>query len=238
MSDLIAARDQFAVRYYRWALEDFRREVREGLPLLRTIKGSFAVRAVTYMDSFGGDQLRLATALVKRAHPKALTLVGESPSPEEEALIAGYDNGTRLRTREEDEYNAALLADAPRLKINRGRFLSVIKEQLAPVFGNEGEPFSTKDEWRYQTGIGEWTVQTYIDVGGSVHQLAYSHAIRAAEHRYLNENVSIFRWLGIGGQTSWNLLTDADTSAAALSISRVCAHFVRAAPDLLSGLSA
>jgi hypothetical protein len=38
--------DEFAVRFYRWALDDARREVTDDFPLLRTVKSGLVMRAV------------------------------------------------------------------------------------------------------------------------------------------------------------------------------------------------
>ncbi|MBI4735962.1 MAG: hypothetical protein HY766_07865 [candidate division NC10 bacterium] len=81
------AADEFAVRYYRWSLEDCRREIREDFPLLRTVKSSLAIRALAYLESFpGDDRLRVATGLVRRCHRKALEITGESWTVHDEAI--------------------------------------------------------------------------------------------------------------------------------------------------------
>jgi hypothetical protein len=79
---------------------------------------------------------------------------------------------------------------------------------------------------------------TFVDVGGTAHQLAYDHRIRGAGPRPLKEGISVCGWLGVGGgHTQWNQLTEAETPAAARDLARICAHFLRAAPDLVAGLS-
>ena len=81
------AADEFAVRYYRWSLEDCRREIREDFLLLRTVKSSLVIRALAYLESFpGDDRLRVATALVRRCHRKALEITGESWTAHDEAI--------------------------------------------------------------------------------------------------------------------------------------------------------
>jgi hypothetical protein len=62
-------------------------------------------------------------------------------------------------------------------------------------------------------------------------------SIRAADPRPLHEGLSICGWLGLGGQTAWDQLTEADAPPAAPSLARICAHFLRAAPALVAGLS-
>lgn len=231
------ARDEFAVRYYRWALDDARREVHEDFPLLRSVRSALPIRVVAYLESFtGDDRLRVATSLVKRSHRRAIELTAGSWGAEDERIDQDYRSAARVRRPEEEWRNQALLHDPDKLKLNRGRFLAAVKAELVPVLG-PGEPFSTKHEWRYDTPLGPWTLATFIDAGGSLHQLSYTQTIRVDPRRVLKEGLSICGWLGIGGgHTTWSQLTEADTPPAAESIARVCAHFLRAAPALVAGL--
>lgn len=85
------AKDEFAVRYYQWAMEDFRSEMREGFPLLRQIKGSTSLRLVTLMESLGQDeQILLSSGLVKRFHRRATELLNEPWTAKEDRLCQGY----------------------------------------------------------------------------------------------------------------------------------------------------
>lgn len=233
-----AAADEFAVRYYRWALADARREVEENFPLLRAVKAALPMRAVAYLESLAGDErLRAATALVKRNHRRAVALTGDVWGADEERIDREYRDAARVWRPEESWYREAMLHDAGRLKIDRARFLAAVKAALAPVLG-AGEPFSTKHEWRYDTPLGPWTLLTLVDAGGSVHQLAYTQTLRVSPSRVLKEGLSILGWLGIGGgHTTWDRLSEADTAAAAESIARIGAHFLRALPALVAGLS-
>jgi hypothetical protein len=230
--------DEFAIRYYRWSLDDARRELRENFPLLRAVKSSLVIRAIAYLESLADrDRLCGATALVKRSHRRAVELAGDSWGAEDEAIDRDYRNAGRIPRPDEEWSRPARLDEADKLKLDRGQFLSAVKAEPTPVLGT-GEPFSTKHEWRYATPLGPWTLETFIDVGATAHQLAYSHAIRAAAPRPLREGVSLCGWLGIGGgHTTWNQLTQVDAAAAAQSLARICAHFVQAVPTLVAGLA-
>src|SRR5882672_4286390 len=95
---LAAAKDAFAVRYYRWALDAARREVEENFPLLRTVRSALPIRAVAYLESFTeDDRLRVATALVKRSHRRAVELTGDSWGAEEERIDQDYRNAVGIR---------------------------------------------------------------------------------------------------------------------------------------------
>lgn len=45
-------------------------------------------------------------------------------------------------------------------------------------------------------------------------------------HRPLHEGRSICGRLGLGGQTAWDQLTEAEAPAAAPAPARICAHFL------------
>jgi hypothetical protein len=232
-----APEDEFAVRYYRWALDDARREVHENFPLLRAVKSGLIMRALAYFESLPDDErIRAAMALVKRSHRRAVEFAGDSWGAADEAVDRDYGTAARTARPEEESYRRALLHSPDTLTIDRGRFLAAVKAELASVLG-AGEPFSTKHEWRYDTPFGPWTLVTLIDVGGGAHQLAYSHALQASVSKRLREGVSLCGWLGLGGgHTTWNRLTPPDTAEAARSLARVCAHFAQAVPPLVAGL--
>jgi len=78
---------------------------------------------------------------------------------------------------------------------------------------------------------------TFVDVGGQQHELAYTQTIRARVARPLKEGISLWQWLGLGGQTIWNQIVETDTPSAARSLAGICAHFLHAAPPLVAGLS-
>jgi hypothetical protein len=73
-------------------------------------------------------------------------------------------------------------------------------------------------------------------MGGNF-DLSYFHSIvEPGTTTDLKNLISLNRWLGTG-ETQWSMLTEADESEAAQSISVLCAHFLQAAPELLRGLS-
>ena len=231
-----AAADELARRYYRWALDDAAREVREGFPLVRAVASGLTMRAVAHLESLPAERRPVVmTTLVKRAHRRALELAGEGWGPQEEQIERAYVEAVRIPRPEEAAHREAVLADQPP-RIDRARFLRAVRSELAPILG-PGAAFATKHEWRFDTAIGPWTLATFVDVGGQHHQLAYTQTIRADVARPLKEGISLNQWLGIGGQTIWNRLVEADTAQAAQSLARICAHFLAAVPALLADLA-
>ena len=144
-----APADEFAVRYYHWALDDVRREVRENFPLLRAVKSGLTMRAVAYFESLADDErLRAAMAPVKRSHRRAVELTGDSWGAADAAVDRDYGSAARTARPEEESYRQALLHSPDTLTIDRGRFLAAVKAQLASVLG-AGEP---QNLWRRKFG--------------------------------------------------------------------------------------
>src|SRR5436190_21526386 len=87
---------EFAVRYYRWAVDDMKRELREGFPFLAAIKDSIPIRATRYLRSLPEqERVRAAMSLMKRNHKAALNEVGESWGPEDERQSEAYREAVR-----------------------------------------------------------------------------------------------------------------------------------------------
>ena len=122
-------------------------------------------------------------------------------------------------------------------KLNKKDFKNCINKELKIFLG---EPFSRRgNEWGYRTEVGDWMVETWIDIGGW-EQLRYNHTIRAANSECASLGLLLAtdfqKWLGMG-QTAWNFLTEEDTPMAAKTLALLCSHFMEAIPDLLSELS-
>ena len=66
--NLDEAKFKFEERLYRWALQDWKREIDEDFPLLGSLKDALAQRCLRIMRSLDEENRRLmATALAKRA---------------------------------------------------------------------------------------------------------------------------------------------------------------------------
>jgi hypothetical protein len=227
---LQTAEEAFRVRYYRWALRDARREVEQGFPFLRAMRQGYHARKVmTLMERLPkADQFRLARALVRRAHPDALALTGESWRAQESAWVQRY-------------LDVRLADPSTRRTLDSRWFGRLLKEALAPVCGPP-EPLSGQTVWRHDTPVGAWVVHTVVAIGGR-RQLTYSHDIDAGRERYLREGlelqrfISLISWLGIASTTAWDQLTVRAAPEAAAALARLCAHFLRVAPRLLAGLT-
>jgi len=234
--NLETANEIFAVRFYRWALEDLYREIREGLPLIASIKGSTAMRFIEIWDALSPEErCLLAPALVKWQHPRAIEITGEYLTASEQELLEAYRKSSLEACRlEEDIGRLRVAGQLPAKKVNGRNFTRAVKRELAQAFG-EYLKFSYPTYTVYNPTVGAWTVNTWVETGQPA---SYHHSVEAADHVYLLERTSFLGWLGIRGHLVWDLVRDDDdAAAAAISIGVLCSHFMHAVPSLLEGLS-
>jgi len=236
--NLEAAREIFAVRFYRWALQDFYREIQLGLPLIASIKGGTATRFIEIWETLSKDvRTVLPLAFVKYAHTRAVAITGEYLTPSESEVNESYRKLAREHSELEQEVWRRRLAGQGRVKKVDGRkFTRRVKQELRPVVGEHWQ-FSYSTDTKYLLDMDPWTVYTWAHTGQPA---TYDQGVVAAghEHVYLWERTCLFSWLGIPGQFFWDLmLDDDDADAAAISIGVLCGHFVAAVRGLLDGLS-
>jgi len=137
--DLEETRREFARRYYHWALEDARREVREGFPLLRTIKNRTVHHLLARMDSLSKDeQIRFGDALVKRFLPQLLAIQGEVLSAEEQAMVRDFLDNLIIPLPGELEFNRDLRLGTVRL-LKRRALVKLVQQAIRPVLGDKRE---------------------------------------------------------------------------------------------------
>lgn len=238
--------DEFLLRYYRWALGDSRREFSEGFPLVNQISSTNAFDFLEFVESLAPSQREpFSRGLVKRFHPRACEILGESLSSSEEASLARYLHpGARLGGRlgvavlgqREKQLLKEELAGKVNFQIDRKRLRTEIIKCLSPVLGGKYEPWGEWQVWKYTNVFDGWKLSTYVDVGGHIHQLCYHHVLGAPNNCEVHPKISLLGWLGIAGNTHWESLTERETSRAAASLAQICAHFLAALPVLLKDL--
>jgi hypothetical protein len=234
-------KDEFAVRYYRWALGEARREVSERFPLLSSVKGAFAMQSLAYLNQFSPiEQIELLTALIKRFHQRfhqgLVELTGEPLTSREEALIRAKDEAL-LSIHLPTEAELGPLSADKRPPMNRSRFRTLLRREMVAQCG---EPtFLSPGGESFRIVIGDWTISTVLEYG---RRPFYDHRIylgnvRPGEQRWcLQDGISVLSWLGLG-QPSWDLARAGDENETVQSIRNCCARFLEAAPRLLEGLS-
>jgi len=230
--DFQEAKDEFALRYYRWAQEDSRREVNEDLRLLRQVKSHVAIRILTYIEGLSTDErIRLSDAQIKVGHPRAAELLGEQLTTGEQALLEERREILLQPVPLEAELEGEPYGKKRIPRMNRGRFATLAKTELTRTLGQPEKKWRT-GAW-FSNRIGEWTVSTDAGLGSPPY---YLQNIRKGERQRLVEHVSLLAWLGIG-QTTWDLARRGDELETARAMATLCSHFLEAAPRLLEGLT-
>lgn len=228
---------KFEERLYRWSLDEWNRELINGFKTLRTIHDRIVHRAIRIFDSYDLERMnKLAKAFAKRtATEEVIIKCSERPlTTEEKELIESFIN----QLQDEAWRDAVKIPPGGyknREKFKKGAFKKAVITELAPLFGEKYE----KDGGSviiYKTPLKSWILVTYLDFGGRASNLNYSHYIMDKHEKLLAERISFLRWLGIGGETNWDELTNDDIESSAKSLVAICAHFIKAAPKLLEGI--
>jgi hypothetical protein len=219
-------RDQFLVRFYRWAKEDSSREFREDFALLRRIDTEITTRFVEFAEKLNErERAVFSGAMVKRFHPRAVELLNDPASVQEASLIRLFSDWKGMQ-----DWSAGRRQQLA----NKLSFRKLLLQKLIPVLGEPAEIRSNRESWIHQQEIGCWLVRTWIDTGGR-RGLQYSHSISAGEFVPLLANASFLSWLGIS-TTEWPLIEEGKEESTANCLLDLCSHFMRAAQTLLEGL--
>jgi len=168
-------------------------------------------------------------ACVKRAFGQRM---GEMLiSPQEEKLYEEFY--TRWREYAGDPQLGGYPQFPP--KISRTGLRKLLREKLAGQgFGKfDGWDFPT--EWRYRLPVGPWTVETYVDTGGSSRQLEFKHNIVKDPEGVPLLDSGVIPLLGLLFPI-WNRLTPEDLPEAADDLTVLIRHFLNVVPSLLKGI--
>lgn len=240
---MLTAKSEFDRRFFLWARQDWAREIEQNFPLLRSVNENLILKIMEDLEDT--ERWALAKALVKRGRSEELLNSCGDPLTDRDKEYERFyvDMVTKSISGEAywDEERSRKAKEAffaPRDKrLNRRKFRKYIIQALIPILGEDYEDWGDWKEWRYCTPIGPWKVITYVDVGGSAHQLCYEHDIIASERVYLFQNISLLRWLGISSQIQWQCLQDSDAKPTAEALTKIVAHFMNVVPKLLEGLT-
>lgn len=229
---LTEAQDEFAIRYYLWAREDFRLEIERNFPLLKQLDIQSSKKCLRLMDDLSlNDKLAFSVALLKGSHKRAVAILGETPNSDENEMVNKYINLPLFEDAIYEDEPSCYLSP----KLNRRFFIKRLKARLATIFGDRFEQRG-KNEWRYTSETASLRTHTYIDVGGRFHNLCYSHAIVFEGYYTLVEHTSVLSWLGLISQTYWRQLDDTKVENAVNSLVQACSRFLNAAPALAKGI--
>lgn len=213
--------DRWAVRYYEWSCEHSEDEFRSGFPLLSTVLGASAWKLIEYAETLSAlERSRLPSALVKRFNARALALIGHAIDPQETKLIDEYLNFSSEKRRvfyEQIDYGYAKRG-------NKRVIRKMVTKQLGNVIGEALlDPSGTV---KYEMKANGWRLRTLIDYGGSYGQITYGHALIPDGLNPLFPTISLTRWMGVGGDTTWDAFTAGQEEEVAASIARLVSWFV------------
>jgi hypothetical protein len=243
-----AARNEFLVRFYRWALADTLAQFNEGFPRLRNLKSGPALRYLEFLDNLAAsDQRRFVVAKLKQSHRPACVLLDQPLSPAERALLGEFYRGhevampaTSIRAYVSSHVEMALndlRVSAPAsFAINKTALRSEVKARLQSVLGGARQGLGGPQALEFNGRIGDWSLITIVDTPRTF-QLRYNHSIRSTSKTYIIERTSAFGWMGVGMVTYWDYMTASDVDATADWLTKMCRLFLDALPKLLKGLN-
>lgn len=236
-------RDEFAVRYYLWAKEEFRLEIGQDFSLLRRIPAVAAMTCLKLMDRMSASERHFFGAtMVKRFH-EGSRLLGESTSTtslgdnDEEQEIVKLYRATLMATAR-DAISAREYKNAPP-RVKSSKLKGRLKVVLGPILG-EAEPAQRESPvWYYSTKIYGLTVRTCIDATAGDYSIHYYHSIgtfNTPTHVALYEHISILSWLGLISSTSLDPISESQLEPTVQVLADACQRFLDVAPKLLKGL--
>jgi len=222
--------ERWSAHYYRWSVKRTIEEFENDFPYLSRVLWRNSFKLIEYARSLEpARRLRLAHALAKRFNPLALGIVGEVIEREEQGLIEQfleYRSAKEIFVTEQIESGRAQKGSRHSVKKMVGPILTEILG--IPLIVPSGV-------CKYESQISGCRVRTTIDYGGSYGQITYAHSIIPGGRQPLQPPIHICGWMGIAGQTSWDLYTLEQEAEAADGLVAVISQFVKNwAPDLIA----
>lgn len=252
LSKLAPLQDEFAVRYYRWCLQESLREMEGDFPSIRSIPSHVAFLFLDFVETQSREEIRsLMIGGIKRFNPRAAELTDSFITAEEEALhqrfVAFFRDevtlhgqrlsSVRIPTRESQLRDRELTGQTT-TKIKSKELKHALQKTLDGVLGKpERAPSSGL---QFSKTFGSWHLTTSLDLAGHA-QLNYSHWV-GARHRidlcptHLNPGICPMNWYGIHPGTSFDLIEASEVQRTAETVGKFCARVLDLAPELLTGL--
>jgi hypothetical protein len=243
------AKKEFDIRYYRWAMSEFEKEIEGSFTTLRLFKAGSSWLTFQFMLKLSKrDQLILARSLLKRFHPNAVKALSETCSIEEESLRSRRDAAFSNILSLGEEIRARKKAGEPIKLAKKGKLRKVITAKFKAAFGDQCINLASveeEDDLAFKIKRGGWIVNTFFDFGRRETVLSYSHNIVSEKtFPYRNTRIAmVMGWgmsfnsyLGISSQTEWHSLTQEEIEPACTLALKLCSNFFHVLPELLNGL--
>lgn len=218
-------------KFISWSLDDAKREVHESFPLVKQINNRFAIDVISAMDLLDkGQQLLAIDAMVKHANWRYLTK-DQVLSQKEIDILANTEITNSKHLQKYQNKKTGISFSKTDIKYLK----SSLKKKITPTLGPVIE--SAKFSWKHQIYIEKWRVNTTFNIEENT-LLSYLHCVS------LDSNIGILDvgcthllgWLGIG-ETYLHLFYDVETKDIIESLNLICSHFIKALPDIVSGIN-
>jgi hypothetical protein len=239
------AKQEFAVRHYNWGRSEFGTEIRNAFPILGCFKcGRFWTRC-QFMKTLNEDeQIRLATAFLKKSNPEVLERLGEIVNQDENQLLNRfrvYSSSLETRRQEEVAIEARQRATddkvARRSKIQK-QMLRVLQEKFGSL-GLEAD----SSEVCFKQNHGDWIINTHFDFNVRGRQFDYGHSIYSQSRVGQNGPPtailgfpSLTGYLGLRGDTEFSEILEGDVGSVCDFVIRRSEVFLGIVPELLTGI--
>lgn len=223
----VEKRNQFWPRYYEWALDQWRQEVKSNFSLLDALENPACRGVVRILRGLPPEeQLRTGHLLAKRFHPEAVALLGGKLTPQDEEALQTLDQRRRLIR--------SWAGSASNNKVSRSSLKQAVQLAVEPVLGTDRELLSSS-EWEYRTEVRGWQVSTKIEFPGQGVQMRYQHDISRSEEDivYFADFLSAPSWFGVSSVCEWSDITDVSWTTIAGALALACRRFLEAMPEIL-----
>lgn len=239
--DLTTARNTFALRLYDWSLNDFRREIDQGCPLLSSVglNNRHVTAFVAWVKDMPHDQRQiLMRALVWRAHRNAAKLRGEAMSAaEEKSWNREFYLETSIRMHELPPLATADWRLPTFRPIDPDNCLGVLRSSLSPTLGRSAR---RKSKVCATKKIGDWKVisEFTFDRGDKELRLEYQF-VRKDDRPIIGFSSPYPRnpfWFYGVSTTNVSTKSEADSQPMAQVMAKIAEHFVAQADPLFAGL--
>jgi hypothetical protein len=250
------AQQEFAVRYFLWGESEWKKEINESFPVLRSFKtGKFWKRYHFMQQLDRKEQLILASGLLKKTNSDAVQALGESFTTEEEALLQRLREFSLNSSGFEAEIGERQLAGEKIKFASKAKIRRAILKQFKVAFGAECFDLAIvgmDPELNFKMKWNGWIISTYFNFEargrqfqGKGPQFHYSHSIYSeafSEYREAKIPVVILGfpnltgWLGLKGDVPWAYVMDEEIQSVCNFIIERCRIFFALVPKFLKGL--
>jgi hypothetical protein len=241
------AKEEFAVRYYLWGQSEFKQEIDESFPILRSFKAGSIWKKYRFMQQLDRrEQLILASGLLKRSNQDAVQALSENFTQEENSLLTQLREFSLKSKGLEAEILARQLSGEKIKFASKAKFRRAILTQFKAAFGSECFELAIvgmDPKLEFKMKCCGWSLHTNFEFDGVNKQISYSHRIfseTAKEPDGVRAIIlgfpSLSGWLGTRGDTEWAYLMDDDIQPVCDFIIQRCRHFFEVVPKLLKGL--